>query len=270
MNLSRLVRYTFICMLMSASLGSESVWADETKASEASPPHNPLPDHILVWDALTKETSVTGYTESVHFVFTFTNASSRTITLQAVEASCGCTTVQLPVTPWTIPAAGSGQLGATVKLVGKARQQTESVVVFTDQGFQILKLQVQVLPPHQPSRSPAECAHDRNAARLNRQAIFHGDCASCHVKPGDGKEGKALYYAVCAVCHERSNHAVSGLVVPDLFAIQTPTNVTFWIDSIAHGKPGTFMPAFSTKDGGPLTEMQIANLVQFLNTSDNH
>lgn len=266
MNLSRLIRYTFVCMLMSAGLGGGQVWADEIKASETSPPHYPLAAHVLVWDALTKETSVTGYTDSVYFIFNFTNISSRTVTMQAAEASCGCTTVQLPATPWMVPTAGSGQLDATVKLVGKARKQTESIVVFTDQGFQILKLQVQVLPPHQPSRSPLERAHDRNAARLNRQVIFHGDCARCHVKPGEGKEGKALYYAICAICHEGSNHAQA---VPDLFTIQTPTNVTFWIDNIAHGKPGTFMPAFSMKEGGPLSEIQIANLVQFLNTADN-
>jgi hypothetical protein len=30
------------------------------------------------------------------------------------------------------------------------------------------------------------------------------------------------------------------------------------------------MPAFSVADGGPLTDMQIASLARFLNTSDNN
>ena len=54
-------------------------------------------------------------------------------------------------------------------------------------------------------------------------------------------------------------------MVPDLHAIKTPTDYEFWRTWIAHGKPGSFMPAFSTADGGPLSDMQIASLVSYLN-----
>ena len=53
-------------------------------------------------------------------------------------------------------------------------------------------------------------------------------------------------------------------MVPDLHALKVPTNVEFWQTWISHGKPGSLMPAFSTIDGGPLTEIQIASLANYL------
>jgi hypothetical protein len=53
-------------------------------------------------------------------------------------------------------------------------------------------------------------------------------------------------------------------MVPDLHQIKTPTNADFWQTWTAHGKAGSLMPAFATSDGGPLSDMQIASLAQFL------
>ena len=98
-------------------------------------------------------------------------------------------------------------------------------------------------------------------ARADRQAVFKNDCATCHEKPGDGKYGKALYDADCAICHEALHRAS---MVTDLHALAVPTNDDFWQTWIKHGKPGTFMPAFSTADGGPLSDMQIASVAAYL------
>ena len=56
-------------------------------------------------------------------------------------------------------------------------------------------------------------------------------------------------------------------MVPDLHNIKTPTNVNFWQTWIAHGKAGSLMPAFSTADGGPLSEMQIVSIAGYLNAT---
>ena len=101
-------------------------------------------------------------------------------------------------------------------------------------------------------------------AKANRQAVFHSDCAVCHVKPGEGKYGKPLYSAIRANWHE-SNNSVS--IVPNLDHIKTPTHVNFWQTWIAHGKAGSLMPAFSTADGGSLSEMQISSLAGYLNAT---
>ena len=101
-------------------------------------------------------------------------------------------------------------------------------------------------------------------AKADRQAVFKNDCATCHAIPGNGKYGMALYNAVCAVCHEGEHRAT---MVPDLHTLKVPTNDQFWRIWIAHGKPGSLMPAFSNTDGGPLNDLQIASLAAYLNVA---
>ena len=122
-------------------------------------------------------------------------------------------------------------------------------------------LRINILPPVIPTLSDADRATGMAAAKVDRQAVFKNDCATCHVKPGEGKYGQELYDAVCAICHEAEHRAT---MVPDLHNLKVPTNEEFWRTWIAHGKPGSFMPAFSHREGGPLTDMQIASLAAYL------
>ncbi len=55
--------------------------------------------------------------------------------------------------------------------------------------------------------------------------------------------------------------------MPDLHNVKTATNEDFWRTWTAHGKAGSLMPAFSTSEGGPLNDMQIATLASYLNTT---
>ena len=230
------------------------------------PKNRPLPDGVLAWSGLTEETNVVVTDGQAHFVFSVTNISPRNITIQGIQPSCGCTTVQSPPLPWVIAAGTNGQFALIVRMVGKAREQAESALIDTDHGFKVVFVNLHIQPPAVPYRSRAELLHDDELARTDRQAIFQGECVTCHVRPGVGKDGKDLYYAICAVCHEGKNHLFP---TPDLFAVKTPANVIFWLDGIAQGKPGTLMPAFSSNAGGPLSEMQIAGLARFLNTTDH-
>jgi len=183
------------------------------------------------------------------------------VTILEVHPSCGCTTAQLPPLPWIIPGGTNAQFGLTVNVAGKTGTMTKTVTVRTDKGFKMLMLQITILPPVIPTQSDADRARALEMAKADRQTVFRGDCLACHVKPGEGKYGKNLYDAVCAICHEGERRAS---VVPDLHHITTPTNVDFWQTWIAHGKAGSLMPAFSTTDGGPLSNMQITSLVQYL------
>lgn len=227
--------------------------------------NDPFPDGVLAWNSLKQETNIVADAGAAQFMINFTNVSSDCVVIRNVEPTCGCTTAQLPSLPWVIQAGSSGQFSLTVNLLGKARKQVKTVYVTTDHGFKKIILEINILPPALSTQSKADRDRSLKIAQTDRQAVFHSDCAVCHVKPGEGKEGRALYFAICATCHEGSGHIVT---MPDLFAIQTPTNVVFWIDWIAHGKSGTLMPAFSTDDGGPLSEMQIARLASYLNTTD--
>lgn len=122
-------------------------------------------------------------------------------------------------------------------------------------------LRINILPPVIPKLTEAERARDLAAAKIDRQAVFHGECATCHLKNIQGKYGKPLYDSVCAICHEAEQRAT---MVPDLHNLKTPTNDEFWRTWTAHGKPGSLMPAFATSDGGPLTDIQIASLAAYL------
>jgi cytochrome c553 len=278
---------------------------------DTSHQNDPLPDGVLAWDELTKETTVAADAGNASFVFSFTNiatvhetalvtnvttitnitavtnsfffwfkknsfvtnfstATSITtnnvtkpvpVTILDVQPSCGCTTAQLPPLPWIIPAGTNGQFGLTVNLAGRTGMQIKTVNVKTDKGFKQLILKITILPPVVPTQSDADRARALEMAKADRQTVFRGDCATCHVKPGEGKYSKTLYDAVCAICHESKTRAS---MVTDLHNIKTPTNVDFWQTWIAHGRAGSLMPAFSTADGGLLSDTQIASLAQYL------
>jgi mono/diheme cytochrome c family protein len=174
------------------------------------------------------------------------------------------------------------------------------VTVSTDKGSQSLSVKIAILPPitsvasttnksralqvaskghdvaaalpaKQNADLPATPAMiDPNRARsfqmaaVDRQAVFKGDCASCHAAPAKGKSGKELYALVCGICHESENRAT---MVPDLHHLKVPTSVDFWKTWISLGKTNSFMPAFAKKEGGPLTRSQINSLAKYLATA---
>jgi mono/diheme cytochrome c family protein len=219
-----------------------------------------LATNILVWDAETKTIEVHEGEPQGHLAFTFTNVSTNNVVISNVHPGCGCTTAQLPPLPWTNAPGATGRIGVTINVHGTATL-FKNLTVTTDKGIKTLTFYVHILPLVLPIRTENERANDIKIAQTNRQAIFQAQCALCHVKPGDGKYGKSLYDADCAICHE-SAHRIAQ--VPDLHALTVPTNAEFWRNWIAHGKPGSLMPAFAATDGGPLNDLQISTLTQYL------
>ena len=268
------LRLVFVCGIAGIVLVGARIFAADSNPTNAvaatSPVYVPDTSHAsealatntLVWDSTSKETNAAADAGNAHFVFSFTNVSAGNVVILNVRTSCGCTTAQLPPLPWIIPAGTNGQIGANVNFAGKSGMLLKTMTVTSDKGFQTLMLKITILPPVVPTQSEADRARALEMAKADRQAVFRGDCATCHVKPGEGKYGKALYDAVCAICHEGKDRST---MVPDLHNIKTPTNVDFWQTWIAHGRAGSLMPAFSTADGGPLSDMQIVSLAGYLN-----
>ena len=230
---------------------------DTTHAGE------PLPDGVLVWEALTKSVDATNEQEFARFTFSFTNITSSDVTVLTVHPSCGCTTAELPPVPWLIPASATGEIKLSVNLQGKIGTLFKSVNVTTDRGNKNLMLRINILPPPpMPEMTEAQRAAGVAAAKIDRQAVFKGDCANCHLKRIEGKYGQLLFDALCAVCHETKNRAS---MVPNLANLQVPTSEEFWRAWITAGKAGSLMPAFATSQGGPLNDLQIASLAAYLN-----
>jgi mono/diheme cytochrome c family protein len=205
--------------------------------------------HVVVHHYLTNIVTVTNSVTPI------------SVTILNVHPSCGCTTAQLPPTPWTIPPGAFEQIPVTVNIVGKHGMLPKSINVSTDHGSKGLWMSINILPPVVPKMTDADRARGISAAKADRQAVFHDDCATCHIQKGEGKYGKDLYDSVCAVCHEASPRAT---MVPDLHNLKVSTSDAFWRTWIAHGKAGSLMPAFSTTDGGPLSDLQIASLAVYL------
>jgi len=226
--------------------------------------NEPLPDGVLAWASLMLETNVPAETVNAFFDFSFTNVTTGKVAIMDVHPSCGCTTAQLPPLPWIIAPGTNEQFGITVNIAGKNGTLYKAVTIKTDKGLKQLMVKITILPPVIPTMTAADRERNLQAAKNDRQAVFRGDCAVCHVKPGAGKYGQTLYDAVCGICHEGNDRAT---MVPDLHHLKTPTNEDFWRTWIAHGKPGTLMPAFSIGDGGPLSDMQIASLAGYLNAT---
>lgn len=230
------------------------------------PPSVPVLDSLIAWDAERKEVTVPSGTPQAQFTFNLTNISKETITISGVATSCGCTVAQLPQTPWPLAPGASGQISATMNLAGKSGTVPKTLTVNSDKGSKALIVQTTILPP---AATPAGMtAMDREAnqklAIANRQAVFKGDCASCHAAPAKDKLGLPLYAAVCGICHEAEHRAT---MVTDLHKLQHETNAEYWRNWIAHGKPGSLMPAFALAEDGILTDEQINSLVSYLITA---
>jgi mono/diheme cytochrome c family protein len=141
----------------------------------------------------------------------------------------------------------------------------KTLTVNTDKGIRVLYVKATVLPAP-AAMTEMDRTNAQKVAMADRQAVFKGDCARCHVEPakdaaGHEKMGRDLYTAACGVCHDAEHRAS---FVPDLHHLPEPTNPDFWKNWIMHGKPGTLMPAFAKSEDGPLSDLQIASLVEYL------
>jgi mono/diheme cytochrome c family protein len=222
----------------------------------------------LAWDATSKAVDAIRGQDFARFTFDFTNVSPAAVTILSVHPSCGCTTAELPPVPWTIPAGSTGRIKVKVNLAGKSGTVFKSVNVATDKGGTTLSLRINI------NAAPASASNGQMSdpqraagiaiARVDRQAVFKGDCASCHLKNVQAAYGRPLYQAACAICHDANPRST---MVPDLHHLPTPTNLEFWRSWVASGKAGSLMPAFASSQGGPLNDAQIFSLAIYLNAS---
>jgi len=243
---------------------------------QAPPPQalNAMPqttlDKYLAFDKQEKDVSVANGTSEAHFSFSLTNISDGDVMINGVQTSCGCTVAKLPAQPWKIAPNEHGEISATMQLAGvpPGGNKTKTLTVNSDKGSKLLIVRASVLAAA-PAMSDMDRTNNLKLAAADRQAVFKGDCARCHVTPakdaaGHEKLGQDLYTAVCGICHN-SEHQAS--FVPNLHKLPEPTSAEFWRNWILHGKPGTLMPAFAKSEGGILSDAQVDSLVQYLSAT---
>lgn len=241
------------CWLLAGNLMAQSVTANPvtTKATVAGG---------LSWDSIAKEASPRANESKLTFTFSCTNVTAQEVIINRVDASCICTTTEHPPLPWRLAPNESGQLKVHFNGQGKHGPITKTILVLTSNGTKVLQVKANLPEP----ASQAARLTNQLTAQLNRQAVFQGECARCHVVPANGKSGEALFVAACGICHSAEHRAS---MVPDLMALKITPTKEYWEQWIRYGKSGSLMPAFEKKQGGPLTEEQIQSLVEFLNSN---
>lgn len=239
-----------------------------TTTVQSRPPVTAVPNTVLTWDAELKEYTTKPGEVQGSFTFYFTNVSAQTVAISAASASCGCTVPKLPALPWKIEPGAGGEIPVVMNVAGKTGSILKTVTVITDHGPKILTVKVNVTPPGpaatQAMNGPMSRSKNQELAKSDRTAIFKGDCASCHVEKSRGRLGKELYAASCGICHDAEHRAD---MVPDLRNLKHDTNADYWKTWISLGKPGTLMPGFAQSEGGPLNQVEINSLVQYLVTT---
>ncbi|HVU33457.1 MAG TPA: DUF1573 domain-containing protein [Opitutaceae bacterium] len=223
-----------------------SAAAQDAAAAAANP---------LVWDAAEKTIPVKPSDGAADFDFTVTNTSKQPVTIEQIRPTCGCTVAEMPATPWVIAPGAKGTFSGYVNFRGKEGTFSKSLFVNSSAGTQVLTVTIKI-----PQLDDAQRKRNQEIAQANREAVFHGDCASCHLQPAIGRTGAELFTAACGVCHFAANRAS---MVPDLLTARQRRDAEFWRKWISDGKEGTLMPAWSKAKGGPLTRGQIESLVQF-------
>jgi len=221
----------------------------------------PLPLGVLAFDAEQQECILKPNEFLGAFVFNVTNVSAQAVTVTFIQTSCGCTAANLQL-PLKIGPGGHCQIPVNMDVRGKSGVIIKSVTIHTDQGYKGVLVKCTMQPPPMDASGMAmNRERNQQLALADRQAVFKGDCARCHVAPVIGKMGKDLYTFACGICHDAEHRAT---MVPDLHALKVTPNAEYWRLFVTHGKPATLMPAFAQSQGGPLSEAQIDSLVDYL------
>lgn len=212
--------------------------------------------HPLVWDAMEKTFEAKAGDQVAEFSFSVRNRSDKPVTITELLPSCGCTVPDMPASPWVIEAGKESSFRATLDFAGKDGTVSKTIAVQSAAGAQTLRVTV-VIPDTEESRR----MRNVRAAAVDRQAVFKGACAACHVAPGVGKLGPDLFSASCGICHTAEHRAS---MVPDLMVAKQVRDEAFWRKWITEGRVGSLMPAFAQGHGGPLTAQQIDSLVEYV------
>jgi cytochrome c5 len=236
-----------------------AVYATENQPSSSAVPRahadQPKSAHPLIWDAMERILTPKLGEDILPFQFSVTNGSNKTVTIDQIRPTCGCTVAQMPSSPWVLEPGAGGTFVGTIDVRGKEGTVSKALFVNSSAGTQMLGITVNI-----PTLDEEARKRNQMMAQADRQAVFRGDCAICHVKPTVGRSGGELFTAACGVCH-LSEHRAS--MVPDLLVAKQHRDAAYWRRWIAEGKDGTLMPAWSQVHGGPLTADQVESLVEF-------
>lgn len=215
----------------------------------------------LAWQKETIQTEATFGTKVMMLRFPFSNNGEEPVLITEINVSCGCVEPLVEELPWTIVPGVEETLEIKVNLQGKKGLVRQTLEVKTGEKITELVMKVMIEDPVHRPMSPEERANNLAQSKLDRKAIFKGNCADCHAKPTQRKYGRTLYESACGICHDSKNRAS---VVPDLKDKIKSETREYWHQWIQHGKLDGLMPGFAASEGGPLSNSQISTLLNHI------
>ncbi len=220
-----------------------SIRAESVKVST-----EPQPE--LQFDATGYDFGVVRQEDPVKHSFGFKNAGKGSLVLQSIKTTCGCTAATASTGPFR-PGERS-QLEASYNTSGKFGHTQKEIRVYSNdpRSPHILMITGTVTESAHPMKVPGD-------------VLFKGSCADCHAAPAKGKQGKDLYDAACFMCHDSPQQHGRNAIASDLAALSKLSDSDLK-RIISKGMPGTSMPGFLSKSGGPLSKKQIQSLVEYI------
>jgi mono/diheme cytochrome c family protein len=193
-------------------------------------------------------------TKAIHD-FLIQNTGTDTLVITSTRPSCGCTAAVLDAKDNRIPPGGTSRL----KVTFDANNKPEGPIIKSVTIVSNSKTNPDAMVRIQGRVVKSMMAHK---TMMHLDGIFQGDCASCHVAKGKGELGARLYEADCAVCHGTKADGKPGPELASQAMLKhTPHE---WQKIIANGIPNTAMPAFHTRNKGPLGDEEIASLIEYM------
>jgi cytochrome c5 len=185
--------------------------------------------------------------------FLISNSGTDTLFVTNTRASCGCTAAVLDVK--NIPPGGTSRLKVTFDANNKPEGPIMKSVTITSNAKNTPDAMVHI----QGRVVKSKLAHK---TMMHLDGLFQGDCANCHVAKGKGELGARLFEADCAICHgTKADDKPGPELASESMLKHTPKQ---WQNIIENGIPNTAMPAFHTKNKGPLGDEEIASLVEYM------
>jgi mono/diheme cytochrome c family protein len=187
--------------------------------------------------------------------FLISNPGTDTLVISSTRPSCGCTAAVLDAKDNRIPPGATSRLKVTFDANNKPEGPISKSVTITSNAKNTPDAMVHI----QGRVMKSKLAHK---TMMHLDGLFQGDCASCHVAKGKGELGARLFEADCAICHgTKADDKPGPELASEAMLKHTPKQ---WQNIIENGIPNTAMPAFHTKNKGPLGDEEIASLIEYM------
>jgi len=193
----------------------------------------------------------------VKHTFKFKNDGAGKVKIVKTDTSCGCTTASGANKEYA--PGESGEMEVVVDTKGKKGIIVKTATV-TMENNDVEKAEISLAMKLEPPPHPMIT----NMRNINADAT----CKSCHLESGEGQTGIFLFHRVCSQCHGKKGVGGFGRALNDSEWQKVDDDHIKQV--IQGGLSDKNMPSFVDGVTPPLTEEQVASLIQYIRSLVQH